>query len=167
MSIRGGQKTGFILPTVVILSLGMLIFLGTSFSTILTTRKTLYEMYYYDLARSAAQSGVVKAEACLLASAGETSWDGSGFLVPGDQCVGLSEDSITCDNEDQCWEVNQNVRMTFKVETSEERVGLVCPKFLIVTGITELFGDNQQTIKNYKYYLRANLNESCQVEQVF
>ena len=176
MSIRGGQKTGFILPTVVILSLGMLIFLGTSFSTILTVRKAFYERYYNDLAKSATQSGIVKAKACLSAKGNKIVWENSEnqSLAPGDQCKAVldtsncsAEDNSHCLSEDN----GRKIRTTFMVKAYDSQDNFtasgVCPKFLIATGQVQVLNESGAKTKTTEYYLRANLDEGCQLQQVF
>lgn len=178
MSIRGGQKTGFILPTVVILSLGMLIFLGTSFSTILTVRKASYERYYNDLAKSATQSGIVKVKACLSANGNKIAWGNSAnqSLAPGGQCEAVPDtDNCSAEDNNHCLSEDngQKIRTTFMVKAYDSQdkdnftASGACPKFLIVTGQVQVLNESRAKTKTVEYYLRANLDESCQLQQVF
>lgn len=174
MSVRGGQKSGFILPTIMILSLGMFVILGSSFSTILTARKSAHESYYYELARNAAQSGIVKAEACLSTTPPLLGWESqtNQVLAPGDQCERVAVVEIDCSvDSTNCLAVNSDVRTTFKVQTYDSQgtisAGSACPKFMIATGVAEIFDAEGKTTKGYEYYLRANLDDSCRVQQVF
>lgn len=168
--LRHFSNNGFILPTVIISSMVMFIVLLSSVSATVATRTALNEQYYYQLARTAAESGLIKAQACLQEGLGQGQegqpWDNQ--LVPGVKCDGLANTNI-CDVDDKTLGCNyvlfdsgQQVRTVFEVKAFKE-TDLVSnkgdiPSLILSTGTTQLFNESNQTWREYHYHLKADFD---------
>lgn len=101
---------GFALPTVLIASVVMLSILTTTLIAVVSSRGALSSQYYQQLARTAAESGLVKAQVCLQASNYTPQWSDAQPLRPNTDCSGnvLSGASAYVLN-------NTGIRSTFTV----------------------------------------------------
>ena len=79
---------GFALPTVLIASVVMLSILTTTLIAVVSSRGALSSQYYQQLARTAAESGLVKAQVCLQASNYTPQWTAAQPLRPNTDCSG-------------------------------------------------------------------------------
>ncbi|NCO10691.1 hypothetical protein GW930_02155 [Candidatus Saccharibacteria bacterium] len=82
------HKQGFALPTVLIASVVMLMVLVTAVSATTAIRGALENQRYTELAKSAAEAGVVFAEACLRISENTVTWSDAQPLKPNTNCNG-------------------------------------------------------------------------------
>lgn len=119
---------GFALPTVLIAGTLMLIVLMSALVTSTNIRAILQQQYYGQLAREAAESGVIRAQACI--DAGMASW--SAPLRPQTDCTG----GAPCTNNSNCFVISENnVRTSFAVTVPTGHNGRHQIK---VTGTVEL-----------------------------
>lgn len=81
-------KGGFALPTVLIASVVMLTVLTVSVSSVVAIRTTLQTQYYEQLARTAGESGVAYAKACLSKNGNVPLWTDNKPLTPATDCAG-------------------------------------------------------------------------------
>lgn len=90
------MKRGFALPIVLITSTVMLIVVMASLVAVASTRVALDNQYYDQLAREAAEAGLIRANECYLtAQEGEdtSKWPYSGELRPDTNCLGEAQSS--------------------------------------------------------------------------
>ena len=99
---------GFALPTVMITSVIMLILLLSSLQLIAVAGTAMRDRQYNLLAREAAESGVVMADACM--RSGNSAW--SNDLFPGSGCDGSESQ---CEDATCYLTIKPNVRTTFQV----------------------------------------------------
>lgn len=78
------REGGFLLPAVILVSLGIMIAALTLVEVIANSSDAFNRQYYQTLAKEAAQAGVVQANACI--TAGSASWT---TLTPGYDCSGV------------------------------------------------------------------------------
>lgn len=78
------ETGGFLLPAVILISLGIMIAGLTLMQVISNNSNSFNQQYYQLLAKEAAQAGVTQANACI--DAGSASWT---TLTPGYDCAGL------------------------------------------------------------------------------
>lgn len=83
------SEKGFALPSLLIISVVMLIIMCSSVSAVGTTRTALNEQYYSQLARETAESGANRATACMAQDAGVATWSNNSMnLYPNSNCDG-------------------------------------------------------------------------------
>lgn len=143
----------------------MFIVLLSSVSAVVATRTALSEQYYYQLAKTAAEAGLVKAQACLKSSAYQQPWPNK--LVPGVTCNG-NEDQSVCDidNNYPCkyvlYDINQQLQTTFDAKAfndkDEDSNFGDKPTSILSTGTTQLTRTNQEVWREYKYHIKADLD---------
>ena len=118
------QKTsyGFALPTILIVSVIMLIVLLASVTAASSIRSSMDTQYYEQLAREAAEAGVARAQGCLQQSASSPTWTNAKPLTPWTNCNGDPLTSETCpvanatNTKAACGVfVGNNIRTTFSV----------------------------------------------------
>ena len=135
---------GFALPTVMITSVIMLILLLSSLQLIAVAGTAMRDRQYNLLAREAAESGVVMADACM--RSGNSAW--SNDLFPGSGCDGSESQ---CEDATCYLTIKPNVRTTFQVPKN----GTVSSDGLyikyIVEGKTELTRTSDSSV--YKTYV--------------
>ena len=110
------QHRGFALPTLLIVSIAMLIIMVSAVSAVGTTRAVLNDQYYSQLAREASESGAAYASACLKANGYVATW-GAGAsgkpLRPNTTCSG----GDACTGSAQCYVLNgTGIKTTFSVD---------------------------------------------------
>ena len=107
---RRFESQGFALPTVMIVSVVMMIILVTAVQASASVRTALSNQYYNNLAAEAAESGIMFANACTQKSDGYASWS---QLQPNTNCSGEGFDGMRrylIDNDD--------MRTTFSVSST-------------------------------------------------
>ena len=118
------QKTshGFALPTILIVSVIMLIVLLASITAASSIRTAMDTQYYEQLAREAAEAGIARAQGCLQQSASTPTWTNAKPLTPWTNCNGDPLTSETCpatnatNTKTACGVfVGNNIRTTFSV----------------------------------------------------
>lgn len=113
MQKRNNEK-GFALPTILITSVVMLIVLVSAVGAAGSVRMALDTQYYSQLAREAAEAGVVRAIDCLKNNGYTRQWMVSPTwdeLRPGSTCAGLDSCGASC------YLVQEpNYRTTFEVD---------------------------------------------------
>ena len=85
---------GFALPTVLIAGTLMLIVLTSALVAATSIRSTVQQQYYDQLAREAAESGLVQAKACVEGNDFDVTWDDSKPLQPNTDCNG--DETASC-----------------------------------------------------------------------
>lgn len=100
-------QTGFALPTILISSVVLLIVLVSAVSAAASVNAALDRDFYKQLAREAAESGVVRALDCLKGNGYVEQWSGSSYLRPGNNtvapCTGTSTSAFeTCKAAGTC-----------------------------------------------------------------
>lgn len=96
MISRQNTSYGFALPTVLIVSVIMLIVLLSAVAAATSIRSAMDTQYYDQLAREAAESGLAKAQGCLQQSASVPTWTDAKPLRPWTNCNGDAYSSETC-----------------------------------------------------------------------
>ena len=89
------NKRGFALPTVLIASVVMLMVLVTAVSATTAVRSALENQRYTELVKSAAEAGVVLAEACLRISENTVTWSDAQPLKPNTDCNGEEQEALS------------------------------------------------------------------------
>lgn len=92
------QLPGFTLPSVIIASVLMMILLTAALQIAAASSHALREQYYNQLAREAAESGIVRAHACTpdgLRAPWQGEGDATNYLQPGSACEGNSDSAST------------------------------------------------------------------------
>ena len=99
---------GFALPLVLIAAVVMMIVLVAAVTSVTTTRTALNNQYYNQLAKEAAESGIVMAEECI----NERAILRGNPLRPGSTCNGLASQcsSVNCYT---VYDSDQGLRTTF------------------------------------------------------
>lgn len=139
LTSRAAEK-GFALPTVLIASVMMLIILLSAISASGSIRTALNSLYYNQLAREAAESGVALATACLKDSAYVAQWSNASPLRPNTSCLG----GAACTNNANCFVMtSENVRTTFEVGAP---VNQTVSQGITVKGKVELLRGSNSTI---------------------
>lgn len=94
--IKGRETGGFALPTVLIASLVMLIVLASTLSSVVAvTVAGLDARHYSYYAKTAAQSGLAMAQACLKANNYEATWTNANPLRPHTNCSGVVQSGVS------------------------------------------------------------------------
>lgn len=94
--IKKREVQGFALPTVLIASLVMLIVLGSTLSSVVAvTVAGLDTRHYAYYAKTAAQSGIAMAQACLKANNYEATWSNANPLRPNTNCSGTVQGGVS------------------------------------------------------------------------
>lgn len=135
-------QSGFALPSVMIASVVMLIVLVAAATSVAATRSALNVQYYNQLAREAADSGILHAQECIFANNMASTWGDAGNkkLRPGLSCAGGWQCSSA-----NCYIVrNDKIRTTYEIgspTTSPDGSTDVA-----VTGKTELLRPGSGTV---------------------
>jgi alpha-tubulin suppressor-like RCC1 family protein len=144
------DNQGFMLPTILIIA-GALLILGlTTTQVVISTRDSLNDQYYTNVAREAAEAGAIYAIDCYKQT--HTSWT---TITPDQTCTGGTEGSA--------YIVNQNrVRSTFSVASpitlSNSRVSLVS------TGTAyQLSQDGSTVVRTYSQTIKRTINSNISV----
>ena len=140
----GAQLTvGFALPTILISSIVMLIVLLSSVSAASGIRSALNEQYYNQLAKTAAESGLVRAEECLKQNNySPTGWTDSLKLRPDTTCTGAQ---ISGGN--RYITSFGNIRTTFLVSAPQITASGDNSARLVVTGMTEILRSTNGSLR--------------------
>lgn len=112
----GTTRPGFALPTLLVVSVAMLIIMASAVSAVSTSRTALNGQYYNQLAREAAESGLARAKSCLQGSNYIATW-GMGAsgkpLRPNTSCAG----GDACTSPASCFIISRpDLRTTFSVD---------------------------------------------------
>lgn len=87
------RKSGFALPTILLVSTVMLIVLAASIAATAASRVSLDSQYYNELAKQAAESGVARATECLKSNGYSPQWStlaANRNLRPNSDCTGVT-----------------------------------------------------------------------------
>jgi uncharacterized protein (TIGR02145 family) len=84
------MRMGFALPTVIIVSVVMMLVLVASIGSSAAVRGSLQSQYYEALARSAADAGIAYAQACIESSNSIVQWSNLDPLQPDTDCHGIN-----------------------------------------------------------------------------
>lgn len=112
---------GFALPTVLIVSILMLSMLLVALQVTTAGEKSLRSQRYSLLARSAAESGVKMANACLKANDFTATWSTENPLTPSTDCKGAPVSSAS----DYVFDDNNGTRTTFTVSEAPSEFSLI------------------------------------------
>jgi alpha-tubulin suppressor-like RCC1 family protein len=108
---------GFALPTVLIVSVIMLIVLLSAVSAATTIRSAMDGQYYDQLAREAAESGLARAKGCLADNAYIAQWSNTNPLRPNTSCSG----GAACTSPTSCFVYSgEHYRTTFEVSAPQD-----------------------------------------------
>ena len=148
LSFRNGE--GFALPTVILVSVIMLIVLVTSVTAVGSITTSLAGQYYNQLAREAAESGLANASACLRATNYSPTWTDALPLKPNTGCAGENAPTVSP------WLVSTgNVRSSFTVGLPT--IGALGSVRVAAVGKVELIrGSNSQVWRTYTYTTAQN-----------
>ena len=142
-------RRGFALPSVLIASVVMMIVLATSATAVTTTRTALRDQHYNQLAKEAAESGILMAEECV--NSGSTSW--TNPLRPSSNCSGMAS-QCTANN---CYIVkddDEGLTTTFQVTQTSGASGVS----VTATGTASLVSAETGAVwKTYTQILRAEI----------
>src|SRR5687768_16010565 len=100
MMITKKTSRGFALPTVLIVSVIILIVLFSSVAAATSIRAAMDSQYYDQLAREAAEAGIARAQGCLQQSASTATWSDAKLLTPWTNCNGDPLTAETCPTSD-------------------------------------------------------------------
>lgn len=109
------STTGFVLPSVILVSVMMLALLVAALQITQATSNSLRVQYYQQLAAEAAEAGVVKAHACIAAPTNldkKPTWTNAKPLKPETDCNG---NTVAGQNPYVVGQANAAVRSTFEV----------------------------------------------------
>ena len=87
------NRHGFALPSILIASVVMLLVLVTAITSVVATRTALFDQYYNQLAKEAAESGIEFATGCINQDE-SISWSDSAPLRTNTNCAGVVQ--VTC-----------------------------------------------------------------------
>jgi alpha-tubulin suppressor-like RCC1 family protein len=150
------NQSAFALPTVLIASVVMLIVLLSSVSAASSVRVALDEQFYNKLAQEAGEAGLARADACLEASAYNSTWTDASRLRPDTTCTGAS---IAGGNKYIA--SYGNLRTTFEVlppvigSSSSAQVTVIGKTELVRTSLGSVYQTYTQTIGGQSRYADA------------
>lgn len=105
------KEAGFALPTILIVSVVMVVVMLAAVQSIVNINIAINNDYYARVADDAAQSGLLKAQRCITLN-GSVGWTNASMLRPNTSCSG----GASCTNNFNCYILNQpNVKTTFSV----------------------------------------------------
>lgn len=148
---RAGQS-GYVLPTVIVLSLGIIIISVTAMDVISTSSVTLQDQYYRQLAREAAQSGVTAATSCI--KGGTTTWPAA--LTPTTDCSGAASTSPNYIGSADNWQSSYSVPTPSGTN----------PILFTSTGTVTLKTSGGTTLKTYSVSLKGRVGQTTSSGQV-
>lgn len=148
--LSGRNGEGFALPTVILVSVIMLIVLVSAVTAVGSITTSLAGQYYNQLAREAAESGLANASACLRATNYSPTWTDAQPLKPNTGCLGENAPTVSP------WLVSTgNVRTSFTVGLPE--VGALGSLRVVSVGKVELVrGSTSQVWRTYTYTAAEN-----------
>lgn len=151
-------ESGFALPTILISSVVMLIILVSAVASVASVRASLDQQYYDQLAREAAESGIVRAIDCLKNNNYTAAWT---VLRPNSSCAGTS---FTCITDGTClMETGTNYRSTFSVSSPEDSGN---SQIVNSNGEVELLRPNGTVYREYNVRASARVSKSTSVDDV-
>ena len=152
------NNDAFTLPTVLISSVVMLIVLLAGMQLASVSASALREQYYNQLAREAAESGVVRAKTCLASNNDVAPWTDARKLKPNTDCKGFP-------TAGQLSYIQQygTIRTTYEVRAPERSVGL---QRTVVVGVTELIRRDGYVWKRYPYQLATHLGANTLISSI-
>ena len=143
---------GFALPTILIASIVMLTVLLTAVGATIATRNSLNDQYYNRLAKEAADSGMAKATACIVANNHLMPWQNEGgTLKPGTDCSGYDDPTL------QKY-VSQKDNLTTTFELTESTVEGAYYAIESTGSVLLSRTSNGDIWKTYKQSVRLKLN---------
>lgn len=144
------RREGFALPTIILVSVIMLIVLVAAVTAVGSITTSLAGQYYNQLAREAAESGLASASACLRATNYSPTWTDASPLKPNTGCAGENAPTVSP------WVVSTgNVRTSFTVGLPE--IGALGSIRVTAVGKVELVrGSNAQVWRTYTYTAAEN-----------
>ncbi len=152
---------GFALPTVLIASIIMMVVLLSAVGSSTAVRSAITDQYYNQLARSASDSGLAYAQACMESNG--ITWSDTSPLGPNTDCYGVQLAGFSCvDNysEPRCFaSFNNRIVSTFSVKSPEvDATGEI--KKISSKGTTSLLRSSDNTARRqYSYTSQFVLEE--------
>ncbi|HET8884165.1 MAG TPA: hypothetical protein VFM68_01705 [Candidatus Saccharimonadales bacterium] len=158
--IKSEYSHGFALPTILIVSIVMLIVLLSAVTATSSIRVALSDQYYNQLAQEAAESGIARANNCLQRNGYIPQW-GANHLYPNTSCSGGSP----CTSSSSCYVLSSdNIRTTFEVEAP---VNEGTSQNVSVIGTVQLLRSAGGAVwKTYTHTLKANLGVDVSFDSV-
>ncbi len=158
------NKQGFALPTVLIASIVMLIVLLAGLTSASSSNVAIRGQYYDQLAKEAADSGVIKAQACIDKD-GSANWTDASPLRPNSTCSGAATECTDVTNV-SCYVLSgdQNIRTSFSVAAPVVANSILT---IPVTGKVQLLRKSNSSVQQTSIKsLKANLNLNTQWRKV-
>jgi len=153
-------ESGFALPTILISSVVMLIVLVSAVSAVASVRASLDQQNYNQLAREAAESGVVRAVDCLKNNSYTTQWTNLLPLRPNSSCTGSS---TSCTTSATCLLSKTNYRTYFRVFVPGDSGN---SQTIESYGTVQLLRPNGTVYREYKAVASARVAKSTSVDDV-
>ena len=117
------HQPAFTLPTVVIASIIMLTALLLSLQMIASSSAGLRNIYHDQLAKTAAEAGLIRAQECLKQNNYVAAWSDASPLQPWTNCAGVGSRS-SCENTSRCYVMfHDNIRSFYTVNYPDSSGG--------------------------------------------
>lgn len=158
---RFDVQRGFALPTILILSVVLLMILLAAVAAMTTIRQALVTQQYDRMAKLAAESGIAYAAACLNKNDYNVTWSDTSPLVPGKDCKG----GTPCPDP-KCFVVNTaDTQSTFRVGLPEgSGTGT---QFITAKGVVSLLRKSDgKPWKTYETIIQARTGGSVTVNSI-
>lgn len=132
--LRHSSEKGFILPVIIILSLGISTMSLTALQTVSNSSTTLNDQYYKTLAREAAQAGLSAANACIKKDALNL-WTDANQLKPKTNCLGVANTTgLEYVSKTDSWESTYSVKAPIKTASDMTIVSIGTVKLKTPSG---------------------------------
>lgn len=156
---RGG---GFALPTVLILSMVLLVTLLASVAAMSAARQALTTQQYERMAKLAAESGIAYASACMSRNDFMATWTDDSPLTPGSDCRGVTSCAT---NANRCLVVDtDNYTSSFRVKAPTG--GGTGVQYVDAVGVVTLKRNNGTPWRTYETMVQARTGGSILVDGI-
>jgi len=122
-SLNNRHSSGFALPTILIVSIIMLMVLVAAVSSAASVRMAMVSQYYNQLSQTAADAGTAYANSCLDSNNGTPQWSDASPIKPNTDCYGVQLAGFTCpvaSVDPRCYiSINSGVISSFSVNKPE------------------------------------------------
>lgn len=151
-------RRGFALPSVLVVSVVMLIVLLAALTQQSSIAASVTHQYYTKLAKLAAESGAMKARTCLRETGYTAQWSTSTPLRPNSDCYGAQTPS-TCPlttRDARCGVIDSSkIRTSFTVSglTAGDGPNMI----MVITGATSVLNSSGLELQRYTFTLRQAL----------
>lgn len=160
-------QKAFTLPTVVIVSVIMMIVLAATIQLSSSAVNGLKEQYYGQLSKEAAEAGLAHAEACLKNNNYMATWTDSSPLRPWTDCFGNGTEA-TCTPMGNCHVMLAgNVKTTYRVNEPETSGGFGSQQIPAIGELSLLRTSDSTTYKSYNATSKGRVGGVLGVEGVF